>query len=73
MAYCRPFIISNTELIRKAWIKMDENLGIGGSYIIDKKTGKRVLVERTAESNETENLIKPTKKDKTADKELNDA
>ena len=52
---------------------MDENLGIGGSYIIDKKTGKRVLVERTAESNETENLIKPTKKDKTADKELNDA
>lgn len=51
---------------------MDENLGIGGSYTIDKKTGKRVLVDRTAESEDQTTPQKPTK-DKKPDKELKDA
>lgn len=30
----------------------DEFQGVGGSYTIDEKTGKRTLVERTAETDE---------------------
>lgn len=28
----------------------DEHHGMGGSYVVDLKTGKRTLVERTAEA-----------------------
>lgn len=30
----------------------DEFNGVGGSYVIDEKSGKRKLVERTAETDE---------------------
>ena len=32
--------------------EIDQFSGVGGSYKIDEKTGKRVLVERTAEAGE---------------------
>lgn len=34
--------------------KPDENAGHGGSYVLDPKTGKRELVERTAEAEQTQ-------------------
>ena len=32
----------------------DENAGLGGTYLLDPKTGKRTLVERTFDPNEAQ-------------------
>ena len=43
----------------------DQFSGVGGSYTIDKETGKRVLVERTADAGEEKKqpvIEKPAKK-----------
>lgn len=40
--------------------ELDQFSGVGGSYKIDEKTGKRVLVERTAEAGEE--IQKPVQK-----------
>lgn len=51
---------------------MDEYHGQGGAYVLDKKTGKRKLVERTAPDSPLDQQLAEAKTDATAEPQTPD-